>query len=311
MDRSTLQQGAIFLTIFLVLAFLTILVPFIGMFTLFLLPIPFVFFTYKFGLKPAIYLALFSFFISFLLMGPFAIPLTVSFVIGGVVIGEMYRRKKHAFAVLLGGSLSFIGALLVNFVGSILVLDIHPIEELQSLLKESVELSEEILGAAVALQDAGAVETAYEFIDQLVYITPTLLIILGVGYAFIVQWLASLFLRRKKYEIELFPPLRTWTFPKAFIWYYLITYIFIIIGVEEGTAVYTVIANLTPILEIVMIIQGFAFMFFFFHYKKMHVIIPIVLMIFAFVVPILLHIVRILGIIDLGFDLRKRLNSKK
>ncbi len=243
-------------------------------------------------------------------MGILAIPLMISFSIGGIVIGELYRRKKHAFAVLLGGSLSFIGALLVNFVGSILILDIDPVQEFQNILTESVEMSEDILGT-LDLQDDQALDAANALIDQIAYTAPSLFIIIGVGFAFVVQWLASLYMRNKKYEISLFPPFRTWVFPKAFIWYYLLTYIFIMVGVEEGTALFTVVANLRPVLEIVMIIQGLSFIYFFFHHKKLHIILPIVLTIFIFVLPIFLPIVRVLGIIDIGFDLRKRLNTKK
>ncbi|MDQ0257583.1 uncharacterized protein YybS (DUF2232 family) [Evansella vedderi] len=308
MERSDLiKEGSKFLAVYLLLVFLTLFVPLVSLFTIFLLPIPFIVFTYKHGLKPGILLGLISFFLIFIIT-PLSLPITVSFAAGGIVMGELYRRNKNAFGVLLGGSLAFIAALILNYIGTIVLLNTNPIEVIQDLFRESLELSEQMLGT-IGQQDQQTLEVASTFIDQLVYTAPSIFIILGIGYAFIIQLLASFIMRKLKYNINRFPPFREWSFPRAFIWYYLITYIILIIGVEEGTALFIVVSNLTPILEVVMVIQGLAFIFFFFHLKKRSKVIPIVITIISFLFPFMLHLIRILGIIDLGFELRKRLKS--
>ncbi len=308
-SSNAIKEGVLFLGIYFLLILSTLFIPFVGLLTVFLLPIPFILFGKKYGLKPSLYLLLVSFVLLLILAYPLAIIFTITFASTGVVIGELYRREKPAFAVLLGGSLTVITALIVNFIGSIVLLDIHPIRAVQDVLTDSVEQTESLL--AVFGDQQATFEAAQELIDQLIVITPSLFILIGVAFAFIVQWLASITARMLKSEVSTFPPLREWSFPKAFIWYYLIMYIFILIGVDEGTTMYTIVYNLFPILEMVMVIQGLALIFFFFHKKKIHIAVPISILFLSVLFPFMLYLVRILGIIDLGFELRKRLDSNK
>ncbi|WP_280771251.1 YybS family protein [Salipaludibacillus daqingensis] len=305
-----IKEGAFYLGIYLLLMLMTLLIPVVGLISLFLLSIPFIFFTKKHGLKAGGSLGILAFFITFLILGPIALPLSLIFVVSGVVIGECYRRKKTAFGVLLGGALTYIAGFVLIYVGSIVLLDVNPIQEFQGAMLESTEVADEMM-LMMGVEEGVVLESVEEFIDGLLVITPVLLIIIGVVFAFIVQFISAFLLKKKGYDIEKFPPLREWGFPKAFIWYYLFTYLIIMIGVEEGTALYTVTANLTPILYIVMAIQGFALVFYYFYQKRVNTAIPVIIVVISFLFPIFLHIVRILGIIDLGFDLRKRMNAQK
>ncbi|SES22538.1 YybS family protein [Salipaludibacillus aurantiacus] len=311
MDRQkALQEGAVYLGLYLVLMFITLWVPVLGLVTFLFLPVPFIFFTYKYDLKAGAVLATLSFFFLFIIFGPLALPLTMLFSVSGVVIGELFRLKKPAFAVLAGGSFSFIGSIVLIFVGSVLLLDVNPVEEIQNVMIESAEMSEDMM-FFMGDEEAVSTEAVTEMIDEMAVIAPALMVMAGAGLALAVQLIAYWMLKRKKYEPVRFPPFREWGFPKAFIWYYLITYIFILIGVDEGTAIHTAVANLATGLEAVMVIQGFAFMFFYFHRKRLSPVIPVLLVGVSFLLPVFLHIIRILGIIDLGFDLRKRMNEQK
>jgi uncharacterized protein YybS (DUF2232 family) len=80
---------------------------------------------------------------------------------------------------------------------------------------------------------------------------------------------------------------------------------------EEGTYWFWVIANLSFILQMLMVLQGLSFVFYITHVKGYPKAVPIVVIVLIFLLPFILYIVRILGIIDLGFDLRKRLGEKK
>lgn len=310
MDRSKMiKDGMIYLGIFYLLLFIALFLPVIGLLALFLLPVPFVIFTRKYDFKNGMLLGLFTFLLMFF-MTPLALPIILSFVAGGIVIGELYRRKKGAFAVLLGGSLAFVGALVLNFIGSNILLGENPVTIVQTSMRESVELSVQMLDM-LGQQGAATSEVLHTFIDQIGYIAPAIMIMLGVAYAFIVQVISAYVLRKQKEDITSFPPFRKWTFPKAFIWYYFFTYLLIFIGFEEGSALYTITVNLLPILQAVMIIQGFAFIFFYMYQKNKSKAISVALVIISFILPYALQFINILGIIDLGFDLRKRMESQK
>ncbi|MEH7558544.1 DUF2232 domain-containing protein, partial [Priestia megaterium] len=82
-------------------------------------------------------------------------------------------------------------------------------------------------------------------------------------------------------------------------------------NIEQGTFMYVAIINIVMGLQMLVVLQGISFIFYFSHQKGYAKAIPIVVTILALIIPIILQIVRILGIIDLGFNLRKQLDTKK
>jgi len=66
--------------------------------------------------------------------------------------------------------------------------------------------------------------------------------------------------------------------------------------------------NLLMIVGIALMLQGFSFIFYFAHIKRIAKAVPILIVIATILFPgILLYFIRILGIIDIGFRLRGRL----
>ncbi|MBU8905777.1 YybS family protein [Desertibacillus haloalkaliphilus] len=309
-NTRVLTEGAIIAALFAILLFLTLYLPIIGSIVIWLLPIPFIVYVYRHGLKAGLILWFVAFFVSFIIGGLLVLPLTLMFGSGGIVVGELYRRKKSAFAVLLGGSLTYIANLLLSFIASIVLFGIHPIEAIQEMMLQSIATAEGMLGA-VGQESTEQLQPMYDMIDQLIHLAPVMLIVTGIGFALIIQLIASVVLRRLGGQVEPLPRFREWRFPRSFLWYYLAVSLFIIIGVEEGSTLYVVVWNLFPILEIAMTIQGLALIFYYFHVKKVSKAVPIIILILGFVIPFLLYLIRILGIIDLGFDLRKRMESQE
>ncbi|MCR6112662.1 YybS family protein [Bacillus sp. A301a_S52] len=309
-SQNVVREGAISLGIYIGILLISLIVPLVGLVSFLFLPFPFIYFSYKYELRAGIVLGLVSFLILVIVFGPLAVPLTLLFSVTGIVIGELFRRKEGGFPVLLGGSLSFIASIVFIYIGTVVFFNLNPIDELQQAMYEQTEIMSDMLFIGGQSEEEALTETVHDIIEEIGVIAPFLMIIIGVGWALIIQLIAYGLLRKKGYPVTGFPPIREWGFPKSFIWYYLITYLFIIIGVSEGTAMYTAIANLMPMLELIMVIQGFAFIFFYAYIKRINRVLPIFLVILGVVFPIFLHIVRILGIIDLGFDLRKRINPQ-
>ncbi len=305
-----LTEGALFAALFAIILFLTIYVPFIGAIIVWFLPLPFIIYIIRHGMKPTITLWIVALFITFIVGGIIVLPLTLFFGSGGIVVGELYRRQKSAFVVLLGGSLTYIANLLIYFVASIVIFDIHPLHAIQEMMRQSIEMAESML-RTIGQEPAGQMEPMYILIDRIIHMVPVILILVGVSYALIIQLVSNGVIKKLGYKISTFPPFREWSFPKSFLWYYLIVSIFVIIGVEEGTTLFTIVWNLFPILEIIMTIQGLSFIFYYCYKKEIGKALPIIILISGLFLPFILYLVRILGIIDLGFDLRKRMESQK
>ena len=309
-ETRTLTEGAILASVFTIILLITTYVPFVGIVTLWALPLPFVLYVLRRGLKPGFMLWGVACFLAFLIGGLPSVPAALIFGSAGLVIGELYRRKLSGFSVLIGAGLTYTLNMLLVFLGLVLILGENPMRMAAELTREQIEFANSTLGSFGQGQEQ-ALEQTYEMIDQIVYLAPVMIVGLGVALALFTIMLSYLLLRRLGHEVNGLPPFREWQFPKAFLWYYLIVLVLAMIGAEEGTTLYMIIWNLFPLLEIVLSIQGLAFIFYYCHHKNISKAVPILLVVAAIVISPLLYLVRILGIIDLGFDLRKRITSQK
>ncbi|RXJ02825.1 DUF2232 domain-containing protein [Anaerobacillus alkaliphilus] len=307
-NTKVMTEGAIFAAIFAILAFATVVLPILASVLIWILPLPFIVYTVRNGWKPGLMLWVVASFVSFIIGGFVLLTSAIMFGSSGIVVGELYRRKKSAFTVLLGGSLAYIANLILSFIVSIVVFDLNPIKVIQELMLESVQTAEAML-VAIGQDPRTQLEPLLDFIERIIFLAPSLIITTGVFYALFIQLIAYAVLKRLRIKVAHFKPFREWGFPKSFLWYYLIASIFILVGLEEGTALYLVMWNLFPLLEIAMTIQGLAVVFFYIHAKGFHKSISVIVIIVTFFLPFLLYIYRILGIIDLGFELRKRIKN--
>ncbi|OIJ17017.1 hypothetical protein BKP37_00185 [Anaerobacillus alkalilacustris] len=309
-NTKVMTEGAIFAAIFALIAFTTVILPILGSILIWILPLPFIIYTLRNGWKPGLLLFFVASFVSFIIGGPLLIFSAIFFGSGGLVVGELFRRKKSAFTVLLGGSLAYIVNLLFYFILSILIFDIHPVRATQELMIESINAAEAML-LALGQDPSAQLAHLVDFTNQLIVLAPSIIISTGAFYALFIQLISYAVLKRIGMKVPKFKPFREWSFPKSFLWYYLVASILMIIGLQEGTALHIVMWNLFPLLEIVMTIQGLAVVFYYCYAKRLNKSIPIIIIIITIIAPFLLYIYRILGIIDLGFELRKRMKNSK
>lgn len=303
-----LTEGAILGSLYAVLFLITLYVPILSAFTLFLLPLPFIVYTVRHGLKKSILLGIIAIVLSVILGSLAAINIPIMFGTVGVVLGALYQRKSSGFALLLGGTLAYLANLILIYVFSILFMDINLATLSQQSIKETIALTERV-GGMMGGDVQESVEQLQELVSIIPYILPAFFIIMAVVLAFITIFISSLVLKRLKVEQPEWKPFRNWSFPKSIIWYYLATILVFFTNPEEGSALYIVTMNLYLVLEIVLVIQGLAFIYFYFWKKGKGKTFPVLITISLFIIPLGFYLVRILGIIDLGFDLRNRIKA--
>src|SRR5699024_3095428 len=107
-----------------------------------------------------------------------------------------------------------------------------------------------------------------------------------------------------------FPKFTTFNFPISLIWIYLITIVLSFINLDPDSTLYLAYVNAEVICIAFLVIQGFSFIFFYFEHKKMNRFLPIIITIISFIIPLFMYIIRIIGIIDLGFSLKKQMSSQ-
>lgn len=309
MNRTrALTEGAILASLYAVLFLITLYIPILSTFTVFLLSLPFIIYTVRHGFKKSLLLVATTIVLSVILGSLASINVPILFGSVGIVLGHLYRKKSSTFTLLIGATLAYLANFILIYVVSILFLDIN----LSTLTKESIEetirMTESISGVI-----GGDVEDAVEQLESLLkiipYLLPALFIILSVIFAFITIVVSNLFLKRLKVDLPEWKPFRYWSFPKSIIWYYLATILIYLTDPEQGSALFIVTMNLYLVLEIILAVQGLAFIYFYFWKKNKGKTIPVLITISLFIIPIGFYVVRILGIIDLGFDLRNRIKA--
>lgn len=303
-----LTEGAILVAVYAILLLTAIYLPFLGFLAMFALALPFIIFVSKHGLRSAIMLLIVALLITYIVGSVIALPATIMFGTSGAAIGYTYYKNKPSFQILIVGSISFIVNFVILYGITVLLTGVNIIETSKEAFRNALQTSEEMLGSMGQASNE-QLEVIYNMIDNMEYFIPTAMIITGVILALITQILANRVLKRLKINVPEWEPFRNWKFPKSLLWYYLLVSILVMIGLEEGSLLYIATINLFFVLEIVMAVQGLSFIFFYFNNRGASKGIPIAITIFSFLLPFLLYLIRILGIIDLGFDLRKRLKK--
>ncbi|MFD2707198.1 YybS family protein [Salibacterium lacus] len=303
-----ITEGAVLSGIFIVMLLLAVFVPFLSTILLWFLPLPFIVFTARYGWKPGVVMAAVSMLLSVFLTALTGLPFAMLSALGGVTMGELMRRRKEALITAAAASVAYICGLTVIYAGTVLLFDIDPLSVLQDIMRQSAEQAQSML-SSLGQETSGELEQYGEMIDRFGQMGPLLIVFTGVLYAFLTQFIAHKVMRRMNMEVEAFPPFRNWNVPRSLLWYYLLTFIVYLVGAEDGSAVQTVMWNLFPLLETAMALQGFTVIFHYCYSKSIPKAFPILLMIFGLILPFILLLARILGIMDLGFQLKKRLES--
>jgi uncharacterized protein YybS (DUF2232 family) len=308
-----LTEGAILLAIFSVLLLITIYIPVLGMAVNLFLSLPFLIFGAKNDWKSTAVFTLAAVFLAMILGSILAMPLALVYGTTGAVMGYMVREGKSRFAAYVAGSLVFLMSILAIYILAIIFFKMNFIDEFVETFKLSVDQSINMLEEFGQKPDEKVIKQFNTMVDMIEVLMPTMLVMASFTIVFILQLVSFPFLKRLGINVQTWRPFRELNLPKSILWYYLIAMIAaLIIQPEKGTYWFWVLSNLTFILQMLMVLQGIAFVFYFTHFKGYSKAVPTIVIVLMFLLPtVVLYIVRILGIIDLGFDLRKRLGEKK
>ncbi|WP_162297932.1 YybS family protein [Halalkalibacillus sediminis] len=307
-----LTEGAVFAAIFIVILTMTFFIPLSKIVTIFLLPVPFVIYTARHGWKPAVIVFIVAMLIGAILLSVVSIPFTLFMGLGGIAIGSAINEQRKAYETWARGTLGFTLGLALIYVFTQFFLNINWMEEIRRALERSFETLQVLFEQVGQTVDEETLEIVRDQMESFVYLIPTGIVIIGVAFAFITQWISYRILNRLHKEKNSFPPFKDFRLPTSIIWIYFAGIILTWIYTEPTDSLYLVATNVYTLAGLLIVIQGLSFAFFFTNYKKWSKAIPITLTVLFVLFPfLLLYPFRILGIIDLGFQLRDRLVSKK
>lgn len=308
-----LTDGALLTVIFIMLMLVAIFVPGASLIVIFLLPLPFMIYAYRYNWQPSLIMFGVTILFALFFVSIVSLPLTILVGLGGIMLGTAAHQKLSAYETFGRGTLGFIAGFLFIYLFVQVVLEVNVANEIDTMMSESIEISQGII------EDFGMQELTEEDLapitDQLAMVKdliPVGIVIFSMIIAFISQWIGYKFLNRIERTQLNFPPFRDLRLPVAIAWVYFIALIFMFMDLDPDSAIYVMANNVFSLVGMFIVLQGVSFMFFIAHQKKWSKAFPIVGVILTLVLPfIFINVVRILGIIDIGFGIRDRYLKNK
>ncbi|MCA1054901.1 YybS family protein [Rossellomorea aquimaris] len=304
-NNSVLTEGALLLAFFTVLLLVAVYVPIIGIAASLILPLPLMLFSSKYSLRNSLFVFLGSLILGFIVGGPIALP--IAFAVGStaLVMGWGIRNHWNKMRIFMAATFALLINIVLGFVSSIALLGVNMVEE---SLNESRDTYTSLFNGLGQETDQALKESMNDSIDLIQTLTPAMFLGIAAATALLFIWVNFPLLKKLGVTVPAFKPFRKWVLPKSILWYYLIVLIVPIFAQpEEGTYLFNAVMNVLYVLQTLLAVQGLSFLYFLGHHKGWSKGILILLTIIS--IP-LLYLVRILGIIDLGFNLRQRLQRK-
>ncbi|HLS07766.1 YybS family protein [Lentibacillus sp.] len=308
-----LTEGALLTAVFMILMLIAAFVPVITLIATFLLPVPFILFASRYDWKPSIVMLIAASILSSLLTTIFSLPLPILMGLGGIMVGSAIYRKLSAYETLARGTIGFVIGFVFIFIFSQYVFQVNLVSEMNDLIQQSITMSQDVMnqfGVDELTEDQMNMLT--EQFGMLTELLPAFIAIAGLLLAFVSQWVSYKVINRKDHKQLQFPPFRMLRLPVSLIWIYFFALVMTFFGLDPEGLVFMAVNNVLMLTGILMTLQGFSFIFYYAYVKQTSKALPIASTILTILMPfIFLYLVRLLGIIDIGFSLRDRISNDK
>lgn len=304
-QTKAMVQGAMILAIFLILLVLAFYVPLINLIALILAPLPIAWYSATYNRKMAIIISLIAVFASIFIGNVLILPLAFILAVTGFMIGDALRLRKSKVYLLLSTGIAFLMTLAIMFLVFTRLSNIDFNEEMKvsrETYEEYLNNSSQLIGQEIPK------EQMLQVFDAMQFSVPASITIFAFLVAFIIIEVNLPVLKRLQIPVPKFPPFSKLRLPRAVLWYYFIVLcINLFVQPETGTTLFVIILNMSMVLWLLLTLQGISFI----HYCIDTFNYPRFLKVIATILAIPLYsFIILLGIIDLGFNIREFIKGK-
>lgn len=309
-QTKALVEGAIMISIFAVMTLFYLYVPLLAIIFFMAAPIPIILYTIRHGLKKGIAAGAIGIVISFLIgsiNGLLSAPMLIAV---GVGMGVFYSRR-HPGQAIITGALIYLFSFLIYFVVSVQLFQV----DILGVAKESIDQIMPMVESTLKQSGASDQDIAKqlkqfrEMQDTALNSLPVALLIFVTLMSFVNHWFVRPLIKRFVPDMPALKKFKDMRLPKSMVWYYLLTLLLMLIQPEKGSFLSLVQTSAFQILFILVLIQGFSFIFYYCHEKNISKVVPIFAVVLTILFPPIDVIVRIIGIADIGFDLREKVKT--
>ena len=306
-QTKAMTQGAMMIALFLILVALAYYVPIVNLLAFLVAPLPLAWYSATYSRHLALGVGIVAVAASIFVGNLLIIPLALILAIVGLVIGDCLREKKSKIYLLMATGTAILITFALQFVVLVRFLNVNFIEESMQLARDtyeqSVEYSAGLTGGGIQME-----EQMKQLFDMMEMALPASITLSVFALAFMMVLVILPILSRLKVEVPKFPPFRDMRLPRAILWYYLIVLsINLFVQPEFGSTFYVVMLNCSMVLWVLLTLQGISFIHFVIDAFRYPAFLKVLATIFA---VWMYSFVILLGIIDLGFNLREWVKAK-
>lgn len=301
-----MAHGVMMVAIFAILT-LMVNVPIIGLIIYFFVPFPIAWYSAKYDRNSSIIVAIVGCIIPSILLGVIGLLVSTLLAVTGLIIGEGLRNKKSKLSIYLSTAMTVLIIFAFQYIILVKVFSIDFVKKSLEILRDSYEeqlqISSEALPSNISPQEL--LDTMFQSLEMGM---PSI-ITLGV-FLYSIVTIAAVFPLLKQFQVEVpkFTNFSNLRLPKIVLWLYLITLIInLFIQPEIGTTLYVIVYNFSLILWVLLVLQGISFIFYCLEVYKLPKFLKGLTVIVA--VPLYSFLI-LIGILDLGFNVRSIVKGK-
>lgn len=223
-----------------------------------------------------------------------------------IVMGASYKKRTSAQRVLISGSLTMLGQLLLTLL-IISLSGINVTVEVQRMMSESIAVWPEYLRSMFNEEMQELVVRA------MIQMMPYYFICFSVLIVSITHTLGRRLMNRfAGTHMPGFPPVRDWKMRKSLVWYFVVALLVdFFVKLPPEHMITMILRNLVPLLTLVFSIQAISFLFYVAYKKGWNRSLPIVCAVVMVVFPFVQFLLSILGVLDVVLPIRDRVADNK
>ncbi|MCQ4087778.1 DUF2232 domain-containing protein [Saccharibacillus sp. JS10] len=241
-------------------------------------------------------------------LAPYTLLLAGYFLVTGIVMGHLYKKRAPALQTIMYGMGTLIGTLLILLVAAKWMLGFNLSDYVSQFVHQTFDPLLVVAEMNPMLSNQWNPDFIFALANQTVMMIPlgiamSSFVLAVVTHAIVRPILSSMGVNAPKLRAA-----HEWKLPRALIFYYFVVVIIELVTFDQGDGFWKMAAvNVLPLLQFCFIIQAIGFWFFIGHIKKWHRALCILMAVVTVIFPPM----RIIGIIDLAFPLREFITRPK
>jgi len=306
-QTKALVQGAAMVAVFTLMMIISAYIPLAFMLVFLFAPLPFAWYSAKYKRSTSILVAIVGCILTFITSGLAILPFAFIFAVLGIIMGSAIRQQKSKLYLFMSSGIAVLLTTAIVFLAYLRLAGINMVEIGVEMAKKNYEqtatMSQNITGQSTITPDQ------IEAVSKMMELTIPSTVTLGAFFvAFILMSINLPVLKRLGLNVPKFSPFQHMRLPRSILWYYMIVLcINLFIRPDLGSTLDVFVINVSYILWVLLILQGISFIHYFISKKGMPVGVKWIATLLA--IPLSSFMI-LLGIIDLGFDVRSLVKGK-